>query len=178
MMTDSLVRPHPVEVTAVLPGDDIVPDAEVVMDRGFDLPVPPAEAWPWFAQLGKNRAGWYLPRAVERLLPPGRRALRHLDESLQHLRPGDIIDDWGGKNATFQIVTHDPPATLVHRSTRGTVRISWTITLRPTTSGTRVHFRLRLAGLRRHRLAKYGGGLVDLLTIAGLRAGLRERLSP
>jgi hypothetical protein len=171
------VRPHRDEITADLPGDDLVPDAEVVMDRGFDLPAPPATVWPWFAQLGKNRAGWYLPRTVERLVPPRRRALRHIEDSLQHLRPGDVIDDWGGRAATFEIVTHEPPGTLVHRSTRGAMRVSWTITLRPIAGGTRVHMRLRLGGLRRRRLAEYGGGLVDLLTIAGLAAGLRERLT-
>jgi hypothetical protein len=56
------VSAHPDEITRVLPGDELVPDAQVVMDRAFELPAPPYEVWPWFAQLGKNRAGWYLPR--------------------------------------------------------------------------------------------------------------------
>jgi hypothetical protein len=165
------------ERTAALPGDDLVPDAQVVMDRGFDLAAPPGAVWPWFAQLGRHRAGWYLPRAVEVLLPRRGRALRHIEESLQHLRAGDVIDDWGGRDATFEIVTHEPPSTLVHRSSRGAMHISWTIVLRPNDTGTRVHLRLRLAGLRRPWLAEYGGGLVDVLTIAGLAAGLRERVT-
>lgn len=171
------VRARPAEVAAALPGDDLVPGAQVVMDRAFDLPAPPADVWPWFAQLGRNRAGWYLPRWVERAVPRRRRALRHLDESLQHLRPGDVIDDWGGRDATFEIVHCEPPHTLVHRSTRGALRISWAITLRAAGAGTRVHLRLRLAGIRRRRLAEYGGGFVDLLTVAGLAAGLRERVT-
>jgi hypothetical protein len=154
-----------------------VPDAEVVMDRAFDLAAPPVAVWPWFAQLGKNRSGWYLPRWVERVLPPRRRALRRIEESLRHPRPGDVIDDWGGAGATFEIVTHDPSHTLVHRSTRGAMRPSWAITLRPARTGTRVHLRLRIAGVRHRRLVEYGGGLLDLLTIAGLAAGLRERIT-
>ncbi len=51
----------PEEVHAMLPGDGLVPAADVVMDRGFDLPAPPAAVWPWFVQLGKGRSGWYLP---------------------------------------------------------------------------------------------------------------------
>ncbi len=43
--------------------------------------------------------------------------------------------------------------------------------------GTRVHLRLRLAGPGHRRLVEIGGGLLDLLTIAGLAAGLRERLA-
>ena len=153
-----------------------MPDATVVMDRAFSLPAPPVEVWPWFAQLGKRRAGWYLPRWVEALVPPSRRGLRHLAPALQHLAPGDVIPDWGGRDATFEIVEHAPPTTLVHRSTRGRVRLSWAIVLGAEGAGTRVHLRLRLAGVRRERLAEVGGGAFDLLTVAGLAAGLRERV--
>ncbi|MEC3980584.1 hypothetical protein [Amycolatopsis sp. H20-H5] len=171
------VAPEPAELTATVPGDDLVPDPDVVMDRGFPLPVPVAQAWPWFAQLGRNRAGWYLPRWVEAVVPPGKRALRRLDPGLQNLKPGDVIDDCGGRHATFEIVTHDAPHTLVHRSTRGNLELSWAILLR-TADGdtTRVHLRLRVYGVRHRRLVKYAGGFVDLLTVAGLAAGLRERL--
>lgn len=172
------VGPTAREVAAPLPGDDLVPDAQVVMDRGFDLPAPPDRAWPWFDQLGKERAGWYLPRRVEVLVPRSRRALRHLDPGIPSLRPGDVIADWGGRDATFEIVAHRAPELLVHRSHRGDLRISWAIALRPTGStGTRVHLRFRMAGVRRVRLARVGGGFVDLLTVAGLAAGLRERVA-
>src|SRR6478752_612900 len=150
------------------------------MDRGFDLPAPPGTVWPWMVQLGKQRSGWYLPRWVEAVLPAGRRALRTIDPALQGLRPGDVIPDWGGPGATFEIVTVDPLRALVHRSQRGALSISWAIVLRPAAgavTGTRVHLRLRLAGVRRRRLVEIGGGLFDLLTIAGLAAGLRERLA-
>ncbi|GLY38134.1 hypothetical protein Amsp01_041580 [Amycolatopsis sp. NBRC 101858] len=169
--------PRADEITAPLPGDDLVPRPDVVLDRGFTLDASPGQVWPWFAQLGKNRAGWYLPRWIEALLPRPRRALRRLDPALQHLEPGDVIDDWGGRDATFEIVTHDPPHALVHRSTRGHLEISWAIHLTDDGDGTtRVHLRFRLGGARRPRLVEHGGGLVDLLTVAGLAAGLRDRL--
>jgi hypothetical protein len=172
------VKPRDGEVRVTLPGDDLVADAEVAMDRAFDLPAPPAEVWPWFAQLGRNRAGWYLPRWAEATIPSSRRALRRIDPALQHLEPGDVIDDWGGKDATFEVVVHEPPHVLVHRSARGDLRISWAIVLNAAgTDGTRVHLRLRLAGVRRRRLAEVGGGVLDLVTVGGLAAGLRERVS-
>jgi hypothetical protein len=34
-----------------------------------------------------------------------------------------------------------------------------------------------MSGVRHRRLAEIGGGALDLLTIAGLAAGLRERLA-
>jgi len=46
------------------------------MDHVFTVAAPPAAVWPWLVQLGKKRAGWYLPAAAERFLPPGRRAAR------------------------------------------------------------------------------------------------------
>lgn len=171
------VGPTAEEVAATLPGDDLVPEAQVVMDRGFDLPGPPDAVWPWFDQLGKDRAGWYLPRRVETWVPRSRRALRHLDPGIPSLRPGDVIADWGGPGATFEIVAHQAPEVLVHRSERGNLRISWTIALRAAgAAGSRVHLRFRMAGVRRVRLARVGGGLLDLLTVVGLAAGLHERI--
>jgi hypothetical protein len=169
------VRPHSAEVSVPAPGDDLVPDATVIMDRAFDLRVPPAEVWPWIAQLGKDRAGWYFPRWVERVIPKKRRGLRQIADSLQNVGVGDTIPDWGG---TFRIEIHDCPTVLVHSSTRGHLRMSWAILLHARSGGTRMHLRLRLAGVRHRRLAEVGGGLVDLLTVAGLAAGLRERVDP
>ena len=42
---------------------------------------------------------------------------------------------------------------------------------------TRVLLRLRMAGVKHVRLANSVGGLLDLLTIAGMAAGLRERIA-
>ena len=165
------------EIGAALPGDEVVPDAQLTMDRAFDLPAEPDAVWPWFAQLGKNRAGWYLPAWVERVVPARRRGLRRIDPSLQHLAPGDVIDDWGGRDATFTVVEHAPPTTIVHRSERSALRISWVIVLRPGPGGTRVHLRFRIAGVRQVWLVRTGGELMDLLTVAGLAAGLRERVT-
>ena len=171
------VAPRPAERRAAVPGDELVPDAQVVMDRGFDLPAGPEQVWPWFAQLGRNRAGWYLPGWVEVVVPRARRGLRRIDPALQHLAPGDVIDDWGGPEATFEIVTHTPPHTLVHSSRRGALRISWAILVRPDgAAASRVHLRFRIAGVRRPWLVTTGGELLDLLTVAGLAAGLRERV--
>ncbi len=60
------------------------------------------------------------------------------------------------------------------------MHVSWSIILGEAPGperGTRVHLRLRLGPVRRVWLAKSVGGLFDLLTIAGMAAGLRERLT-
>jgi len=172
------VAPTAAERAAARPGDEFVARPDVVMDRGFSLPAPPQAVWPWIVQLGKERAGWYLPAWAERWVPAPRRGLRAVDPRLLGLTPGDVIPDWGGRHATFHVAIVAAPATLVHRSVRGAVHLSWAITLAPEgAAGTRVHLRLRLGGVRRRWLALTGGELVDALTIAGLAAGLRERVA-
>jgi hypothetical protein len=173
------VDASPEDVARELPGDDLVPHPDVAMDRAFDLPAPPADVWPWFVQLGKKRAGWYLPRVVERFVPESRRALRHIEPSLQQLRVGSVIPDWGGRHETFQVAVLDPPHALVHTTQRGRTFGSWAIVLTPYDEGraTHVQLRLRLGPVKRVRLATTAGGLLDASTIAGLAAGLRERLA-
>jgi hypothetical protein len=169
------------DVARALPGDDLVPDADVVMDRAFDLAAAPAEVWPWFVQLGKRRAGWYLPHSVERLVPRSRRGLRHLEPALlAEARVGHVIPDWGGRSATFEIAILDPPHALVHTTRRGRTDGSWAIVLTPydaDSHGTHVQLRLRLSPVRRKWLARTFGEAIDAATVAGLAAGLRERLS-
>jgi hypothetical protein len=173
----SFVRADPREVAAARPGDDLVAPADVVMDRAFDVDAPPETVWPWLQQLGKRRAGWYFPRSVERFIPAKRRAIRKLDPRWQQLRVGDVIPDYGGAHETFEVAKIVAPTTLVYRSRRGRTEVSWSITLSPTgTAATRVHLRLRLSPIRRKWLAESVGDLFDLLTIAGMAAGLRERL--
>ena len=174
----------PAEAARPLPGDDVVPDADVVMDRAFTLDAAPAEVWPWLLQLGKQRAGWYLPGPVERLLPAGRRASRVLLPEDASLEVGDVVPDYGGPHETFEVVAVDAPHALVYRSARGRggrVAVSWAIVLAPYGTGpgasTRVQLRLRLGGLRRPWLAATLGEAFDLLTIAAMSAGLRERLA-
>jgi hypothetical protein len=171
-----LCRPTPAERAATLPGDDLVDPADVVMDRAFSLPAPPDAVWPWVVQLGKRRAGWYLPRWVERFVPQSRRALRRLDAAYLSLQVGDVVPDWGGKDATFTVARLEPGQHLLYTSTRGHTQLTWCLHLAPEGSGTRMHLRLRLAPVKHRTVAEYGGGLVDRLTVAGLAAGLRERV--
>lgn len=158
-------------------GDELIAAADVVMDRAFTLPAPPSQVWPWLVQLGKKRAGWYLPAGLERFLPTSRRAAWEVDDRWQHLQVGDTVPDYGGKNETFQVAHIEPPTALVYTSQRGRTKVSWSITVQPAGAGSRVFLRLRLAPVRRRWLAETVGDLIDVLTIAGMAAGLRQRLS-
>ena len=174
------VTPRPDERGAALPGDDLLPRADVVMDRAFSLRAAPEDVWPWLVQLGKGRAGWYLPRTVERLVPPSRRAVRRVDPRWQDLDVGDVVPDYGGKHETFTVAAIEPPRALLYTSRRGHTDVTWVLVLTHEDGtegpGTRVHLRLRLGPVRHVQVAERLGGAFDLLTVAGLAAGLRERV--
>jgi hypothetical protein len=173
------VRATDAERAEPRPGDEVLAAPNVVMDRGFTVTAPVADVWPWLEQLGKRRGGWYLPRRIERFLPRDRRALRRIDHAFLGLEPGDVIPDYGGRDETFEVVAIDRRDFIVYNSQRGRVSITWSIVLRPDadTGGTRVLLRLRMAGVKRVWLATSVGGLFDLVTIAGMAAGLRERVA-
>ncbi len=170
------VAPTKAEVVTTMPGDDLLPRADAVMDRAFNVTAPPEVVWPWLVQLGKGRAGWYLPDRVERFIPRSRRASRQIDPRWQDMAPGDVIPDYGGSHATFTVHQMVRDSVLVFTSRRGRTDITWSIRLRPVgTDATRVQLRLRLGPVRHKWLVDTVGEFFDLLTIAGMAAGLEER---
>lgn len=50
-VAELLTRPTAAERLSVMPGDDLVGPADVVMDRALTLPAPPGDVWPWIVQL-------------------------------------------------------------------------------------------------------------------------------
>ena len=173
------VRASAAEKSTARPGDGLVSPADVIMDRAFTVDAPAGSVRPWLLQLGKRRAGWYLTRRAERLVPRSRRAVRSVNPAWLSLRPGDSIPDWGGRDASFE-VAEITPSSLVYTSRRGHLNLSWALFLEPVSGApqqTRVCLRLRMAPVRHRGLARTAGGLVDLLTVAAMAAGLRERLA-
>ena len=186
------------DISRTLPGDELIDRTGLVVDRAMTLPAPPERVWPWLLQLGKGRAGWYLPRRVERLgVPPAWRPARSLLGGFQHLAVGDDIPDWGPGEPVFRAVTIDEPHALVYLSLRdrkhhwrwphtddaeadGVTALSWALVLDPVGStASRLHIRLRMRKSRRPLPAPVAvvGGLFDYATIELLRRGLVERLT-
>jgi hypothetical protein len=123
------VRATAAERLAPRPGDDIVGDGGVTMNRAFTVEATPGQVWPWLLQLGKARAGWYFPRTVEWVIPRSRRGIRRIDPRWQNLSVGDIIPDYGGARGYFEVAEIAAPRTLVYKSARGRTHLSWAIIL-------------------------------------------------
>ena len=47
------------ELATALPGDELVPNANVTATRAATIAAAPDAVWPWIAQLGQGRGGFY-----------------------------------------------------------------------------------------------------------------------
>ena len=78
-----------------LAGDELVSDADVVETRAIEIDATPEKVWPWLAQLGYGRGGWYGFPALDRPWspaggPPARSADTIIEEH-QQLTQGDVV---------------------------------------------------------------------------------------
>jgi hypothetical protein len=76
------------EVAAAMPGDDIVHRAQFNATRAITIEAPPEQVWPWIAQLGYGRGGFYTYDLVDNA---GERSADRIIEEYQHLEVGDLI---------------------------------------------------------------------------------------
>ena len=79
----------PSERRLALPGDEIVPGAASTQTRAIDIVAPPAQVWPWLAQLGQDRGGFYSYEILEDLVGCEMTNVYHLDPALQQWTLGD-----------------------------------------------------------------------------------------
>ena len=164
-----------------LPGDELIPAAEVVMDRVAALDASAERVWPWLIQLGKGRAGWYLTRRLERLTPRGNRALRRIEPEYQTVTVGERVADYG-RDGWFEARAVEPPHTLVWWSERGRdLSLTWALILTETGPQTsELHIRLRFnrtIGRHAPAIVQAGAKLFDRVTVWMMLGGLRERLA-
>ena len=168
------------EVPDRLPGDELIPDAPLSWDRQTLLEAPPEQVWPWLLQLGKGRAGWYLPARAERLVPDPRRALRRIDPAYQSVAVGDRVPDYG-PGGWFEARVVEAPHTLVWWTRRPRdLQFSWALILVAQAPGSLLRVRIRMnrrLGDRLRPVLETGGGLADRAFIELMFAGLRERVA-
>ena len=50
-----------------LPGDDLIADCDLAATRAITIRVPASQVWPWLAQLGQGRGGFYSYDFLENL---------------------------------------------------------------------------------------------------------------
>jgi len=138
-----------------LPGDDLLP-VESGATHAITIAAPPAAVWPWLAQMGYGRAGWY---SHDRLDNAGRPSAEEIRSELQAIARGDLLPSSAGGRTWFEVVDLRENAHLLlgfhmvwpfrsarwaEPSPRVSQRATWTFVLRPAGSGaTRLLVRAR-----------------------------------
>ena len=131
------------EIRLELPGDELVPRPAFSATRSISIAAPTFDVFPWIAQLGLGRAGWYSYDIIDNF---GRRSATELHPEWAVSSVGDIVP---GGPINF-VVTHiDAPHHLVMslQSRRAMKRFSFTLAyvLREMPEGTRLVSRVRSA---------------------------------
>jgi hypothetical protein len=80
------------EVSATLPGDALLPSADLVATRAVTIDVDPHDVWPWLAQLGQGRGGFYSYDLLENLVAGCNiRSADHIVGGWQQIGVGDQV---------------------------------------------------------------------------------------
>ena len=115
------------EPIEALPGDDLLPAADLVATRAVTIQATPDRVWPWIAQLGQGRGGFYSYDRLENLVGCEVESADRIHPEWQDVTVGD----------PFRL--HPRSRSSWRRSTPGTA--SWSTAgpgpaspLRPTTS--------------------------------------------
>ena len=97
----------PAEGAKALPGDELIPEADLSDTRGIDLEAAPESVWPWLVQMGYARAGWYSYDQLDMNKPSADRII----PELQNLAVGDVVPTHPGGG--FEVRILEPGRALV-----------------------------------------------------------------
>jgi len=93
------------EARMPLPGDELVPDPGYENTRAVTIHAPAEEVWPWLAQIGQNRGGFYSYEWLENLAGCDIHNADRIHPEWQDVKAGDplaIVRDWGTKLAAVE----------------------------------------------------------------------------
>lgn len=148
------------EARSVLPGDELIPDADGVSTRAISVNAPADKVWPWIAQMGPSpRGGAYTYDWIENLFGLNMRSADDVLPEFQNPQLGDEIG-YGPNKMRIEIVDKD--RALVWRSSDG--NWVWAFALHESDGMTRLisrnSFRLPSLGVKLGMMPMEPGSLV------------------
>jgi hypothetical protein len=79
------------EADEALPGDDLIANADLTATRAITIRVPADQVWPWIAQLGQGRGGFYSYDVLENLVGCDIHSADRIVPEWQDLGVGDEV---------------------------------------------------------------------------------------
>jgi hypothetical protein len=129
-----------------LPGDDLVEGPTFAATRAITIRAQPGDIWPWLAQVGVNRAGWYSYDLLDNL---GRPSAREIIPELLDIKVGDVMPMSPDGKHGIPVYALNPPWSMIW-GTPGDTSWAWVLDARPdgtTRLITRVRSRYRWRSL-------------------------------
>jgi hypothetical protein len=113
-----------------LPADGMVPDPLFTATHAITIDAPPEQVWPWIAQMGAGRAGWYSWDTIDN---GGAPSATRLVPELQAVVPGDLMPAAPGATDAFVVARAIPPRDLVLTAPdgHGGYAVAWEHVLEP-----------------------------------------------
>jgi hypothetical protein len=113
-----------------LPADDLVPVPIFMSTHAVTIDAPPEAVWPWIAQMGAGRAGWYSWDLIDN---GGRPSAKRVVPALQAVAPGDVMPAVPHATDAFVVASVDPPRGLVLTAAdgHGATAVTWEHLLEP-----------------------------------------------
>ena len=147
------------ELGAGWPGDGLVVGADLTTTRAVTVHAPAAEVWPWIAQLGQGRGGFYSYDALENLVGCDIRSADRIVPEWQAVTVGDEVRL--APDVAMTVAAVEPGRSLVLRggfplgSTPSPFDSSWSFVLRERPDGT-----TRLVSRERYGYLRWWAALV------------------
>lgn len=117
------------ESRRLLPGDDVLPDAKGQWTNAITIRGRPRDIWPWLAQMGCRRAGWY---SYDGLDNGGIRSAEEIIPELQRVEVGDLFAGTPKAHDGFLVARVEPERALVLTASAGDLyRAAWAFVLEP-----------------------------------------------
>lgn len=79
------------EQNRLLPGDELLPEPKIYATHAVTIQAPPGAVWPWLAQLGQGRGGFYSYDWIENLMGLDIRNADQILPQYQDIKVGDAI---------------------------------------------------------------------------------------
>jgi hypothetical protein len=79
------------EISAVFPGDELVPEPASFVNRAVTIRAAPEEIYPWIVQIGAEKGGWYSHSWLERMIMCPISNADRIHPEWQALEVGDVV---------------------------------------------------------------------------------------
>jgi len=116
------------EPTRRLPGDELIAYPVGSLTNAVTIHAAPREVWPWLAQMGAGRGGWY---SYDRLDNGGEHSAIRIIPQFQHLTRDMIFPALPGAIDGFTVASFEPEQFLVlgWKAPDGSWLVTWTFVL-------------------------------------------------